>query len=112
MNEHKKLIKALQIAQDFGITSINQMIFFLEIAKTKEASLSVLDLASTDDANSVEYKYALGQFRKLSFGSKYRSRDGLGLAEYADTGRNRRVRLTAKGKQLLKQLEGIKVIDN
>lgn len=104
MNEHKKLMKALQIAQDFGITSINQMIFFLEIAKTKEASLSVLDLASTDDATSAEYKFALGQFRKLSSGSKYRSSDGLGLVEYAETGRNRRVRLTAKGKRLLKQM--------
>ena len=86
MNEHEKLMKALQIAQDFGITSINQMIFFLEIAKTKEAPLSVLDLASTDDATSAEYKFALGQFRKLSSGSKYRSSDGLWLAEYADTG--------------------------
>lgn len=107
MNEHQKLIKALHIAQNFGITSINQMIFFLEIAKTKEAALSVLDLSSNNDAASAEYKFALGQFRKLSSGSKYRSSDGLGLAEYADTGRNRRVRLTAKGKQLLKQLEDI-----
>ncbi|RCW94158.1 hypothetical protein [Marinomonas foliarum] len=105
MNEHKKLMKALQIAQNFGITSINQMIFFLEIAKTKEASLSIFDLASTDEATSAEYKSALGQFRKLSSGSKYRSRDGLGLAEYADLGINRRIRLTAEGKRLLKQLD-------
>lgn len=107
MNEHQKLIQALQIAQKFDITSINQMIFFLVIAKEKEAALSVLDLASTNDATSAEYKFALGQFRKLSSGSKYRSSDGLGLVEYADTGRNRRVRLSAKGKQLLKQLENI-----
>lgn len=107
MNEHQKLIKALHIAQKFGITSLNQMIFFLEIAKTKEAALSILDLASTNDATSVEYKFALGQFRKLCSGSKYRSSNGLRLVEYADTGRNRRIRLTAKGKQLLKQLEDI-----
>jgi hypothetical protein len=107
MNEHQKLIKTLHIAQSFGITSINQMIFFLMIAKEKEAALSVLDLAPTDDATSAEYKFALGQFRKLSSGSKYRSNDGLGLVEYADTGRNRRIRLTTKGKQLLKQLEDI-----
>ena len=98
-------MKALQIAQNFGITSINQMLFFLEIAKTKEATLSVLDLATTDDSTSAEYKFALGQFRKISSGSKYRSNDGLELAEYADSGRNRRVRLTAKGKRLLKQLD-------
>ncbi|MEL0638487.1 hypothetical protein V6259_17185 [Marinomonas sp. TI.3.20] len=105
MNEHQKLIKTLHIAQSFGITSINQMIFFLMIAKEKEAALSVLDLASTHDATSAEYKFALGQFRKLSSGSKYRSSDGLGLAEYADSGKNRRIRLTTKGKQLLKQLD-------
>lgn len=107
MNEHQKLIKALHIAQKFGIASLNQMVFFLEIAKTKKTLHSVLDLASTNDATSAEYKFALGQFRKLSSGSKYRSSDGLGLVEYADTGFNRGVRLTSKGQQLLSQLEDI-----
>lgn len=94
----------LTIASDFGIQSVAQLHFFLEVAKTNAPTFTIIDLASTDDASSKSYKKALGQFRKLSSGSPYRSNDGLNLLEYVETGMNRRVWLTPKGHVLLQSL--------
>lgn len=97
--------KMLTTASNFGIQSVTQLNFFLEVAKTNAPSLTIIDLASTDDASSKSYKKALGQFRKLSSGSPYRSNDGLNLLEYVETGMNRRVWLTPKGLELRQSLK-------
>tara|TARA_R110001632_G_scaffold222486_1_gene353708 strand:+ start:430 stop:606 length:177 start_codon:yes stop_codon:yes gene_type:complete len=58
MTDYEKFVKALSTAQNFGIASLNQMAFFLEVAKNQNAPLSILDLSSTNDAHCTEYKFA------------------------------------------------------
>lgn len=101
--ESRKLIEVLAAARGFGVQSIAQLEFFLKIAYSDP--LTILEIADTNDATSPEYKKTLGQFIKLSSGSAYRNRDGLGLLKYANTGMNRKVTLTDKGIRLKQQIE-------
>lgn len=102
-----QLEMALETANEFGISSIKQLLFFLKVSKQKHPSKSLLDLANTDDPLSPDYKRAVDQFIKLSKGSGYRNRNGLNLLEYIESGKNRRVGLTVKGKQLADKLNKI-----
>ncbi|MCB5163166.1 hypothetical protein [Marinomonas algarum] len=101
--ESRKLISALSIARSFGLQSISQSEFFLKVAYSEP--LTLLEIANTDDASSPQYKTALGQFIKLSSGSAYRDKDGLGVLRYANTGINRKVTLTTKGFGLKQRIE-------
>ncbi|MEL0637659.1 hypothetical protein V6259_12900 [Marinomonas sp. TI.3.20] len=101
------IVKLLAVAKEYGISTINQLEIFLVVANTSAPSLSLLDLANTDDPRTASYRKALGIFTKLSTGSQYRNRDGLNLLTYAECGLNRRIWLTRRGEDLRAKLENI-----
>ncbi|MCB5162603.1 hypothetical protein [Marinomonas algarum] len=56
--ESRKLIEVLAAARGFGVQSIAQLEFFLKVAYSDP--LTILEIADTDDATSLEYKKRWG----------------------------------------------------
>ena len=92
-------IKALEIASDYGISSIRQLSVFLLFIDYEGCDLSEATGLTPD---SSEFKAYMTTLKKLMTGSKYRGYDGLRLLEYGEqtVGKQRQVLLTGKGLEL------------
>ena len=103
--KHSNIIKALEVASDYGISSIRQLSVFLLFVDYEGCDLSEATGLTPD---SSEFKTHMTTLSKLMVGSKYRGYDGLLLLEYAEqtVGKQRAVLLTGKGRELAQRLTG------
>ena len=104
--KHSNIIKALEVASDYGISSIRQLSVFLLFIDYEGCDLSEATGLTPD---SSEFKAYMTTLKKLMVGSKYRGYDGLRLLEYGEqtVGKQRAVRLTGKGLDLMKQISSL-----
>ena len=98
------MLQALHIASSFGIATLNQLDFFVEVLKNENSRKSIMEYSVVTSAHDDKYKYFLGIFRKLANGPKYRDYNGIYLLEYKETGFNRRIGLTRQGEKLRQKL--------
>lgn len=104
LKQRESLLKAIQIANSFGLRSLKQFELFLTIAYSPAGSLSICELCGSD-ASTKEYKALYGIFNKLYRGSRDRSRNGLRLVEYSELGCRRRIQLSQQGALLKGKLD-------
>lgn len=105
-----QLLIILDNAAIYGIQSVKQLHFFIDVAMHIESQAdrpTLMQLSHADDGYDPEYKRVQSIFLKLSSGSKSRDRDGLDLLTFLDQGKNKRISLTKKGTDLW---EAIKVL--
>lgn len=103
--------ESLSIAQEFGLTTLEQLKYFSDIATIAEP-ISLGEYCG-ETTYSPEYKKKFSRFRKLSTG--YRTNDGLQLLCLGPTtgrGKERTIVLTPKGINLAKQLKLIDSYNN
>ena len=101
--KHSNIIKALDVATDYGISSIRQLSVFLLFVDYEGCDLCEATGLTPD---STEFKAYMTTLKKLMTGSKYRGYDGLRLLEYGEqtVGKQRAVLLTGKGLDLKRQI--------
>ena len=97
--KHSSIINALEVASDYGISSIRQLSVFLLFVDYEGCDLSEATGLTPD---SSEFKAYMTTLKKLMNGSRYRGYDGLRLLEYGEptVGKQRAVRFTKKGRAL------------
>lgn len=101
--KHSNMIKALEVASEYGISSIRQLSVFLLFVDYEGCDLSEATGLMPD---SSEFKAYMTTLKKLMTGSKHRGYDGLRLLEYGEqtVGKQRAVLLTGKGVELKKKI--------
>ncbi|MBJ7556771.1 hypothetical protein [Marinomonas spartinae] len=105
-----QLLTILDNAALYGIHSVKQLHFFIDVAMLIESQAdrpTLMQLSHSDDGYDPEYKRVQSIFLKLSSGSKSRDRDGLDLLSFLNQGKNKRIILTKKGADLW---EAIKIL--